>query len=86
VGEVVICVLCTEPIADWTTSVAIGPVGSDSLGHRECLLRNVLGGIGHLLDHQHWCIQMHDPDGGMTYRESAIAVDHWVTQRAEKGA
>lgn len=74
------CTLCEEPIADWTTSVEIGR----DLAHRECVLRNVLGGIGHLLDHPHWCLQVHDPDGGMTYRESALAVDQWVHDRAKE--
>lgn len=46
--------------------------------HRECLLRSVLGGIGHLEDHQHWCNEVGDPDGGRTYRQSAIEVEEWV--------
>lgn len=46
--------------------------------HRECMLRTVLGGIGHLEDHQHWCNEMHDPDGGRTFRQSALEVDAWV--------
>lgn len=48
--------------------------------HRECLLRSVLGGIGHLTDHEFWCNQMHDPDGGKTCRESALLVDQWVQE------
>lgn len=77
-----ICTLCEETIADWTTCVAIG----QELAHRECALRSVMGGIGHLTDHPHWCVEMHDPDGGMTYRQSALAADRWVTERAEMGA
>lgn len=46
--------------------------------HRECLLRSVVGGIGHLRDHRYWCEIMNDPDGGMTYRESALQVALWV--------
>jgi hypothetical protein len=38
----------------------------------------VLGGIGHLLDHAHYCLEEHDPDGGFTYRESARLVAVWV--------
>lgn len=47
--------------------------------HRECALRCVLGGIGHHLDHDHWCVEAGDPDGGMSYRESALAV--WERMR-----
>ena len=49
--------------------------------HRECLLRNVMGGIGHLEDHNYWCNEKHDPDGGRTYRQSALEVDQWVHRR-----
>lgn len=42
--------------------------------HRECLLRDALGGIGHLVAHDHWCRRMHDPDAGFTYRESALLI------------
>jgi hypothetical protein len=48
------------------------------VAHRECLLRSALGGIGHLIDHEHFCRVKHDPDAGMTYRESAKLVDVWV--------
>jgi hypothetical protein len=41
-------------------------------------LREVLGGIGHLIDHEHYCLVMHDPDAGLTYRESAKLVATWV--------
>jgi hypothetical protein len=51
---------------------------ANGTAHRECLLRSVLGGIGHLEDHQHWCIEVGDPDGGRTYRQSAIEVEKWV--------
>jgi hypothetical protein len=56
-----------------------------TLAHRECLLRSVMGGIGHLTDHWHWCVAMHDPDGGMSYRQSAIAVDHWIRMHGSAG-
>lgn len=42
--------------------------------HRACALREVLGGIGHLVDHDRWCVREGDPDAGMTYRESALCV------------
>lgn len=46
--------------------------------HRECGLRSALGGIGHVLAHEYWCLQRNDPDAGLTFRQSAIMVDHLV--------
>jgi hypothetical protein len=46
--------------------------------HPECGLRMALGGIGHLTNHAHWCLEMHDPDAGLSYRESALLVAKWV--------
>jgi len=76
------CVLCEQAIQ------AGEPVRelSGSNAHRECLLRSVLGGIGHLEDHQHWCIEVGDPDGGRTYRQSAIEVDEWVFEHGIEAA
>ena len=42
--------------------------------HRACALRDVIGGIGHLIDHTRYCVRDADPDAGMTYRESALCV------------
>lgn len=50
------------------------------LVHRECMLRSVMGGIGHLEDHDFWCEQMHDPDGGLSYRESALKVAKFMEE------
>jgi len=69
----VICELCDEPI---TIDEGMAPV-HPLVAHRECLLRNALGGIGHLIDHEHFCIRKHDPDAGLSYRESALLVDLW---------
>jgi hypothetical protein len=46
--------------------------------HRECSLREVIGGIGHLIAHEYWCRQHHDPDAGLTYRQSAMLTDLYV--------
>jgi hypothetical protein len=46
--------------------------------HRECLLRSVLGGIGHLIAHDYWCTQRNDPDAGLTYRQSALLTAAWT--------
>jgi hypothetical protein len=63
------CQLCDEPLLPGET---LAPFIMPS--HRECGLRNVLGGIGHLMDHEYYCLELHDPDGGFTYRESARLV------------
>jgi hypothetical protein len=46
--------------------------------HKECALRAVVGGIGHHRDHAVWCLIEGDPDAGMPYRQSALAVWDWV--------
>lgn len=74
------CVMCGESMEGILTSDRLTPA------HRECRLRNALGGIGHLMDHAHFCLEMHDPDAGMTYRESAKLVDVWVMLRGVDAA
>lgn len=46
--------------------------------HPECGLRSAVGGIGHLTNHAYWCGQMHDPDAGLSPRESARQVWAWI--------
>jgi hypothetical protein len=53
--------------------------------HRECGIREVLGGIGHLIDHPYWCVTMGDPDGGLSYRESARMALTWWELRSLTG-
>lgn len=78
VGE--LCVLCSELIAPHDQGVYIGTVATvdapPSLQpcHRECEFREVMGGIGHHRDHTYWCKEQHDPDGGLTSRQSALEV------------
>lgn len=78
------CVHCSEPILPGD-EIAAGYVydidGVQRRAHRECALRMVLGGIGHHLDHAHWCLEEHDPDGGLSYRESARAVARMYDDR-----
>jgi hypothetical protein len=65
------CVLCGE--------LFVGAYDLDRQPmHRECGLREVLGGIGHLVAHEYWCLQRHDSDAGFTYRQSALLTDAWV--------
>ena len=56
------CILCEEPL---------GP--DEPQVHNECGLRSAVGGIGHLLDHAHFCDT--DPDAGLDFRTSALLVD-----------
>lgn len=55
-------------------------------GHRECGVRCVVGGIGHLTNHEYWCKLKGDPDAGMSYRESAIMVMSWVDDNGIEAA
>jgi hypothetical protein len=54
--------------------------GDTATQHRECMLRSGLGGIGHLLDHDEWCIRRGDTDAGMSFRDSALAVAELVAR------
>lgn len=76
------CPLCETNVDPGGDHLMIGTPTGHASAHRECLLRSVMGGIGHLTDHAHWCLTVHDPDGGHTYRESALLVDQWVTDHA----
>lgn len=42
--------------------------------HRECALRSVMGGIGHLVNHRRYCVDRGCPDAGLSYRQSALLV------------
>ena len=47
---------------------------SHMVAHRECLMREALGGIGHHLGHEYWCSIRRDPDAGLTRHQSAVLV------------
>lgn len=85
------CVLCQEEVQEgdqgsfMLTAYRPGVALAYLPVHRECSLRAVMGGIGHLKDHFHWCSEMHDPDGGFTYRASAMQVWDWVQQHGIPG-
>ena len=66
------CVYCDETIEDHD---AWSPLNAVQYGHYECGLREVMGGIGHHIAHEYWCGQpRHDPDAGLTRRQSAKLV------------
>ena len=80
-----VCPMCEEPISDTETLdpeyrslFTIFTLDGPRVTHRECGLREVIGGIGHLIAHEYWCRQKHDPDAGLTYRQSALLVDAYV--------
>jgi hypothetical protein len=77
-----VCPLCQEPI---TPGELLAPTtyfidGVEHSAHFECALRSAVGGIGHVHDHEVWCNQVGDPDGGRSYRQSAREVAAWVDQ------
>lgn len=72
-----ICTLCDEALLRTEDRADI--MNMDC--HRECALRMVLGGIGHLLDHTHFCQGELGTDAGLDYRTSALMVDIWVTRK-----
>ena len=67
-----LCDLCTDEIQ----GLPFPTQGVNA--HRECMLREVVGGIGHVIAHEYWCSQQGDPDAGLTYHQSAILVDAYV--------
>lgn len=79
------CFDCAEPIVDGDRGTFIfttfGYRATPLPVHRECQFREVMGGYGHHINHDLWCIEKHDPDGGLTRRESALMV--WAL--AERG-
>lgn len=75
-----ICVHCGEPITRPEDRADIVTLDS----HRECALRVVMGGIGHLLDHSHFCHGKLGPDAGLDYRTSAQMVVVWLERRARQ--
>jgi hypothetical protein len=80
------CEMCGEEICPGDQGSFVGTLQGDegefvpnlAPVHRECNLRAVLGGIGHLQNHLRWCLEEHDPDAGLGYRTSALAVWDWV--------
>ena len=71
------CPMCDEPVVpggDISPSSLFTAEGPQRV-HRSCMLREVVGGIGHLIAHDYWCVKHHDPDAGLTRRQSALLVD-----------
>jgi hypothetical protein len=70
------CLACGEIVDpdDPLMPVPVGTLSGPRFTHRECALREVMGGIGHQIAHEYWCLQRHDPDAGLSYRHSAQLV------------
>ncbi len=68
------CILCETSIQEGQQGSFMGSEKGLVPAHKECSMRSVLGGIGHQLDHEHWCLEKGDPDMGLSYRESALQV------------
>lgn len=66
----IVCALCTEPIKDEDYTW----MNPEQAAHVACSLREVVGGIGHQLAHEYWCLQKHDPNAGLTHYQSARLV------------
>lgn len=72
------CVMCDEPLDGDVADGLIHTENGPRQAHRPCMLREVLGGIGHLIAHEYWCTLCGDPDAGLTRRQSALLVDAYV--------
>lgn len=70
-----VCLMCGETIVSSDLlPVPISTLNGPRFTHRECSLREVLGGIGHQIAHEYWCLQRQDPNAGLTHRQSALMV------------
>ena len=75
------CLLCSESVLDGeplASGTWFDIDGASRQVHVECALRSVVGGWGHISDHERWCLGEGDPDGGLTFRASALLVADWV--------
>ena len=74
-----VCPLCDEPVWGDAANAPLYTEDGARTVHWQCMLRQVVGGIGHLVAHEHWCgAPRHDPDAGLTYRQSALLTAAWV--------
>jgi hypothetical protein len=74
------CVLCGRIVEPGErTAHSIRDVnGALTWPHAACMLREVVGGIGHLIAHAYWCDFRHDPDAGLERWQSAQLVELYV--------
>ena len=72
------CPMCNEAVWGDAAQDPVYTEDGPRIVHWQCMLREVTGGIGHLIAHDLWCVQRHDPDAGLTYRQSALLTAAWV--------
>jgi hypothetical protein len=73
------CLFCEEPLYGEVAEYPIYTETGPRRVHWQCGLREVMGGIGHLIAHQYWCAPARgDPDAGLTRRQSALLVAEYV--------
>ena len=72
------CMYCRREFVEGDNG-AIMPHGFTQ--HRECSLRSVMGGIGHLVNHARYCRSEIGTDGGLNYRQSAWLVWRHLVDR-----
>lgn len=77
------CPCCSEPFGEDDNIRSIN--GGTEMAHLECIQQLYYGGIGHLENHDLWCLQQHDPYGGRTFRQSALEVSRTITARMTGG-
>jgi hypothetical protein len=65
------CMFCRQRFEPGANG-AVMPTGFAQ--HRECSLRAVWGGIGHLVNHHRYCRGELGTDAGLGYRQSALLV------------
>ena len=64
------CLMCHEPVWGDAAQDPVYTEDGPRIVHWQCMLREVTGGIGHLIAHYYWCgAPRHDPDAGLTYRQ-----------------
>ena len=75
------CYMCDEDVvvADPAQRTVFDPDGNPVAVHPECMLREVVGGIGHRIAHPYWCTEHGDPDAGLTRRQSAKLTELYIT-------
>lgn len=74
-----LCFSCDEPIEEDQQGTFMGNGIDPALGpylviHKECLLRDGAGGIGHLVDHVRYCHSELGTDAGLSRRASSLLV------------
>jgi hypothetical protein len=66
-----ICAWCQKAVKEGDNG-RITPMGF--VEHRECSFRNVMGGIGHQVDHVRYCHGELGTDAGLSRRQSSLLV------------